>query len=199
MELLAEQTSRAYGHARIRLDPWQGVGLAQRLRDRGVSVEEWSFTSQSVGRLGQNLHLLLRDHRMSQPDDRELLDELQTVRLRESSPGVYRLDHDAGRHDDRALSLGLASLALIESAGSDTGGVWSPVGISRQAIAARAGGAPGMPGQSLLPDAYRLNAPRGLLADLRRAQRAPTASQRAAGGGLIVPGSANEPGRVHRG
>jgi hypothetical protein len=53
VEALAEQTSRSYGHARIRLDPWQGVGSAQRLRDRGVSVEEWAFTAQSVGRLGR--------------------------------------------------------------------------------------------------------------------------------------------------
>ena len=29
------------------------------------------------------------------------------VRLRETSPGVYRLDHDSGRHDDRAVSLAL--------------------------------------------------------------------------------------------
>jgi len=126
VERLAEQTSRTYGHARIRLDPWQAVGLAQRLRDRGLTVEEWAFTAQSVGRLGQTLHLLLRDHRLALPDDRELLDELLTVRLRESAPGVYRLDHDAGQHDDRAVSLGLAALALTERDDSDLGGFSIP-------------------------------------------------------------------------
>ncbi|HEY4226033.1 MAG TPA: hypothetical protein VGM70_09485 [Pseudolysinimonas sp.] len=126
VELLANQTSRAYGHARIRLDPWQAVGLAQRLRDGGVSVEEWSFTAQSVGRLGQTLHLLLRDHRLALPDDEDLLNELMTVRLRESAPGVYRLDHDSGQHDDRAVSLGLAALALTEHTGSNYGGVSNP-------------------------------------------------------------------------
>jgi hypothetical protein len=45
----------------------------------------------------------------------ELLDELATVRLRESTPGVCRLHHDASGHDDRAEALGLAALALTES------------------------------------------------------------------------------------
>jgi len=38
------------------------------------------------------------------------------VRLRESTPGTYRLDHDASGHDDRAVALGLAALALTERA-----------------------------------------------------------------------------------
>jgi len=43
-----------------------------------------------------------------------LLDELAHVRLRESSPGVYRLDHDSGRHDDRAVALALAVTTLLQ-------------------------------------------------------------------------------------
>jgi cellulose biosynthesis protein BcsQ len=137
VEALAEQTSLSYGHARIRLDPWQAVGLAQRLRDKGVTVEEWTFSAQSVGRLGKSLHLLMRDHRLALPDDRDLLDELVTVRLRKSAPGVFRLDHDAGQHDDRAVSLGLAALALVERPDSDEVWISSPgeiaarLGISR--------------------------------------------------------------------
>jgi hypothetical protein len=77
IEKPAEQTSRAYGHAKLRIDPWQAVGLAQRLRDHGLTVEEWNFTSQSVGWLGQNLHLLLRDHRLALPDDKDLLEMSQ--------------------------------------------------------------------------------------------------------------------------
>lgn len=198
VEALAEQTSRAYGHARIRLDPWQAIGLAQRLRDRGVSVEEWAFSAQSVGRLGQSLHLLLRDHRLALPPDRDLLDELQSVRLRESSPGVCRLDHDAGQHDDRAVSLGLAALALTERAGSDTGGVSSAVGVSMRDLQSRAGtNAPST--RVSLGASYRLGATRGLLADVRAARRAQTEAQRRAGLGLVVPGSANDPSRVSRG
>jgi hypothetical protein len=40
--------------------------------------------------------------------------KLAHVRLRETSPGVVRLDHDADRHDDRAISLGLAAVTLLD-------------------------------------------------------------------------------------
>jgi hypothetical protein len=51
------------------------------------------------------------------PDDPELRDELANVRLRETSPGVYRIDHDQGRHDDRAIALGLAAFYLMRGRG----------------------------------------------------------------------------------
>jgi hypothetical protein len=59
--------------------------------------------------------MLLRDRRLSLFDDTELLDELGNVRLRETSPGVLRMDHDPDRHDDRAIALSLAALALVEN------------------------------------------------------------------------------------
>ena len=113
VEAVAHQAATDY-QAPIRLDPWQAIGLAQRLRMRGVAVTEFTFSPVSIGRLAMTLHLLLREHRVALPDDAELLDELATVRLRESTPGVYRLDHDASGHDDRAVALGLAALALTE-------------------------------------------------------------------------------------
>lgn len=48
------------------------------------------------------------------PDDPELLEELSNVRLRETSPGVLRMDHDRDRHDDRAIALALAAHRLLE-------------------------------------------------------------------------------------
>jgi len=127
VEAVALEAARGYS-APIRLDPWQAVGLAQRLRARGVVVEEWSFTPASVGRLASTLHLLLRAHRLALPDDPDLLDELAAVRLRETTPGVFRLDHDAGQHDDRAVSLGLAALALTERPPTGRGSVTVPAG-----------------------------------------------------------------------
>ena len=94
VEDLAHQAARAY-RSPVRVDPWQAVGLAQRLRARGVKITEVSFTPALVGRLAMNLHLLMREHRLALPDDEGLLDELGTVRLRESTPGVFRLDHDS--------------------------------------------------------------------------------------------------------
>ncbi|MGE3194113.1 MAG: hypothetical protein AB7K08_11675 [Microbacteriaceae bacterium] len=187
VERLALDASKSYGHAPIRLDPWQAVGLAQSLRDQGVSVEEWAFTSQSVGRLGQNLHVLLRDHRLALPDDAELLDELLTVRLRESAPGVYRLDHDAGNHDDRAVSLGLAALALTERSTSDLASFSIPsvvaAGMGITSIRDR------LPGSASPLTASRL---RGHGAAIAAAQRAQSPAARLYGLGLPIAGSVND-------
>ena len=85
----------------------------QRLRAKGVSVSEYPFSAQSIGRLASTLFLLLRDRMLRLPNDEALLDELASVRLRESSPGVLRMDHDSGHHDDRAIALALACHRLV--------------------------------------------------------------------------------------
>ena len=106
--------ARAYNGASVIVDPWQAVGLAQDLRRRGVSVREYPFTSTSVGRLAGTLYRLLREGSLRLPADRDLIDELASVRLRETAPGVLRLDHDAGKHDDRAVAIALAAHRLVE-------------------------------------------------------------------------------------
>lgn len=107
--------SETYNRAGTVVDPWQAVGLAQRLRQRGVTVEEFTFSAQSVGRLASTLVQLLRGRRLDLPrDDDELADELTNLRLRETAPGMVRLDHDADRHDDRAVALALAATRLLE-------------------------------------------------------------------------------------
>ncbi len=116
VETWLHEASRRYNRARIISDPWQAVGLLQRLQERGVQVEEYAFSAQSVGRLASELMLALRDRRLALPDDPELLEELASVRLRERAPGVLRLDHDSGRHDDRAVSLALVVMALAAPA-----------------------------------------------------------------------------------
>jgi len=108
------EAARRYHGARVLIDPWQAVGLGQRLSRRGVRVEEHTFSAQSVGRLASCLFRLLRDHQVALPDDEELLDELANVRLRETSPGVLRMDHDPDKHDDRAIALALSAFALVE-------------------------------------------------------------------------------------
>ena len=39
---------------------------------------------------------------------------MANVRLRETSPGVVRMDHDHGRHDDRAIAIALAAHHLLD-------------------------------------------------------------------------------------
>jgi len=104
-------TTRVYG-ARLVVDPWQAKGMIQRLRSRGVQVREFLFSQQSAGRLAMTLHTTIRDHRLAIPDDADLIDELVNVRLRETAPNVYRLDHDSDAHDDRAVCLGMALVEL---------------------------------------------------------------------------------------
>lgn len=123
--------SRAYNRASVVLDPWQGLLLARNLRASGVRVDEYQFSAQSVGRIALTLYGLLRDRRIGLPDDEELLDELAHVRLRETSPGCFRLDHDADRHDDRAIALALVAHALTDV------GPTGPASTSARAAARR--------------------------------------------------------------
>lgn len=71
---------------------------------------------------------------MALPGDADLLDELLTVRLRESAPGVYRLDHDTGQRDDRAVSLGLGALALTEQSDGSAVIVWDSPAVADQGM-----------------------------------------------------------------
>lgn len=106
--------------ARVLVDPWQAAGLVQRLSGRGVRVSEFPFTAQSVGRVAHGLFSALRSRRIRLPaGDDVLRDELVNVRLRETTPGAYRLDHDSGRHDDQAVAIGLVTQELLTNSGMD--------------------------------------------------------------------------------
>ena len=115
VEAWLREASKRFNNASFVFDPWQSAGTAQRLREKGYKVREYAFSQSSVSKLAICLHNLIRGHLLAIPDDAELLDELANVRLRETSPGVYRMDHHSGRHDDRAISLALAANALVES------------------------------------------------------------------------------------
>jgi hypothetical protein len=104
-----------FGGAPTVIDPYQGAQLKQRLEARGLGVFEYTFTQSSVSRLALRLHGLISDHALELPDDSELIEELANVRLRETSPGVYRLDHDSDKHDDRAIALALGCWGLVDS------------------------------------------------------------------------------------
>lgn len=124
---------REFGQPSLVADPYQAAQLGQRLRARGVHVIEFPFTSTSVSKLALRLYQLIRDHALALPNDAELLEELMNVRLRETSPGVYRLDHESGRHDDRAIALALGAQHLTgKSPGpgfeSYPGAKWGSVG-----------------------------------------------------------------------
>jgi phage terminase large subunit-like protein len=99
--------------APILADPWQALSMIERLRGRGHVIDEFTFSAASVGRLASTLHVLIREHQLAIPNDEALIDELANVRLKETAPGVVRLDHDADKHDDRAVTLGMAATWLL--------------------------------------------------------------------------------------
>jgi hypothetical protein len=172
VEALAYQAATDY-HASIRGRPsgWHSGSAV------GLPVTEWAFSSTSVGRLAMTLHQLFREHRLALPDDAALLEELATVRLRASQPGVYRLDHDASGHDDQAVALGLAALALTER----TEGRGS-ISIPRSAPVVRTM----HDARPMLPSVLGVRAaaeamPRGL-----------------PGGAVVMAGSGNDPERLRR-
>lgn len=105
-----------YGGPPVVADPYQAAQLLQRLQARGVGAVEYSFNQTSVSRLALRLHQVIRDHALALPPDEELLDELANVRLVERSPGVYRIDHDPDKHDDRAIAVALGVHALLDMA-----------------------------------------------------------------------------------
>lgn len=116
VEELVHHLARTFNHAKVVIDPTEAIQMAQRLRThRGVQVEEFRFSSASVGELATTLYLLLRAHSLALPDDEGLLNELLNVRLRETAPNVYRLDHDPGQHDDQAIALALAANDLLKN------------------------------------------------------------------------------------
>jgi hypothetical protein len=99
---------RHYPRLKLRGDPWQAAGLYQRLRAKGIPVEEFVFTPSSGSKLAVGLFVALRDGLVDLPDDDDLVDELASVKLVEKSPNVWKLDTAAGKHDDQAITLAMA-------------------------------------------------------------------------------------------
>lgn len=77
VEAAVAAASRGYGSATVLVDPWQAALLVERLRARQITVEEYPFTSQSIGRLAQALYARLRGHGLRLPvTNPELIGEL---------------------------------------------------------------------------------------------------------------------------
>jgi phage terminase large subunit-like protein len=113
VEAFLVDAAERYHRAKVVLDPWQAAGIGQRLKQRGLVVVTWTFSATSVGHIASALHLALRNRIIHLPNDEDLLSELGNVRLKETTiPGMVRLDHDSGQHDDTAVALGLAIVDL---------------------------------------------------------------------------------------
>jgi hypothetical protein len=112
VELAAAEECAQYG-ATLVYDPREFVGAAGRLRRQGLNAEPFHFSPGSKAVLAGTMIRLLREQALDLPDDEPLIDELVHVNIRETSSGMVALDHDPGRHDDRAVSLALCSQHLL--------------------------------------------------------------------------------------
>lgn len=109
------KTARTWNRATVHGDPTQFVGTMQNLNRRGVRAVEFPFTTTSVGQVASALVMAFRNHLITVPHTPALREELLRVRLRETTPGVTRLDHDPNGHDDQAVTLGMAAQLLLSS------------------------------------------------------------------------------------
>lgn len=106
--------SRQYRRAPVVVDPWQAIMMAQQWRADGVRVTEYAFSESSIGHLAMTMYRGLRQRSISLPDDDDLIEELAAVQLVETRPHVWRMDHGADGHDDRAIAIALALTHLAQ-------------------------------------------------------------------------------------
>lgn len=98
----------------LRLDPWQGLDLAQRLRGAGVKAEEYAFSQASKQRLASTLLQAINSGHLRLYEAEGLRSELLKLRLSQAASGAWSFDHDARGHDDRAVAVALMAVAALE-------------------------------------------------------------------------------------
>jgi hypothetical protein len=104
----------AHLRAPVVLDPWQGVLMGQRLRARGVRVEEFAFTADGRRRLFGVLLDLVRTGRLRSRPHEALRRELLGLEVQETTAG-WRVDHRPGRHDDHVVAVALAAQHVAQA------------------------------------------------------------------------------------
>jgi hypothetical protein len=113
VQTFLEATATAYRNVDIVYDPHQAAGIAQALRAKGISMLQYNFTTPSVNRLTRVLMTAIHNRTIELPDDAELVHEISRLRLVETSPTQFRLEHRAGEHNDRAIAIALAAQQLF--------------------------------------------------------------------------------------
>jgi phage terminase large subunit-like protein len=96
------------------IDPAKAEYMLQRIRGRSIPIQEFNFTTTSVGLLASTLIRAFRTRTLSLPVHAVMIDELSTIRIRENSAGVARLDHDSDAHDDFGTAISLAVYRLTD-------------------------------------------------------------------------------------
>jgi hypothetical protein len=90
----------------------QAQHMAQRLRVRGVTMVEYSFTAASRHDLFAKLLDLIRRGRLLAEPHEDLRKELLRLEVKETAGG-WRADHRRGGHDDHVVSVALAAQRIV--------------------------------------------------------------------------------------
>jgi hypothetical protein len=94
-------------------------GTAERLRG-SIKMEEFTFTSNSIQKLSQNLFYLFHNGLIRIFPNKFLEEELLNLNAEEKSYG-WRIDHKSGKYSDHVISLGMSVLYAVQSGNSSTG------------------------------------------------------------------------------
>lgn len=104
-------------------DPWQMKGTAERLK-RLIKVEEFTFTSNSIQKLSQNLYYLFHNGLIRIFPYKLLEDELLNLNAEDKSYG-WRIDHKSGGFSDHTVSLGMASMYAVQESRNEAGFIFT--------------------------------------------------------------------------
>ena len=125
VEGCVQARSAQYGNAAVMFDVAMAHQMMQRLRAAGLRVLEHTFTAQSNSKRALLILELVRGRRLWLPDDQDVIGEFAAVRLRETSPGIYRYDHDSGKHDDRVTAISLCAVHLLDRPVASSSAPWA--------------------------------------------------------------------------
>jgi len=103
------ELSATYGAAQALVDPHEAASIIEHLTAHRIRVSQYKFSQLSNNELARALYQVIRDQAIRLPDRSDLRDELLHLQLEEVQPGVWRMDHTAGRHDDMAIAIAMAT------------------------------------------------------------------------------------------
>ncbi len=104
----------------VTIDPWQAVGMSQRLSARGVAVREHQFSSEGRRRLYAKLLDDIRTNKLRSIYHDEFRRELLEVEIADHGGGLWKVTHRSGGHDDYTTAVALALIDLAPDMIGDT-------------------------------------------------------------------------------
>lgn len=103
------KANRLWNKPVMRVDPWQAIGIQQKLKKEGLNIELFNFSSESLAALSANLYTFLHNGKLKIFKDDRLISELLSVKMLQNSRGGFRIDHKSSDFSDMTIALGIAA------------------------------------------------------------------------------------------